>query len=133
MTSLPEAWAIIHNSLTVHATDAWLAGRFGAYAAMHHRYILCLEDRGRPAAMTPRWTRMKDGLRHMSAPLAKTDFVFKLATSQSYIADDYDPTPLRAAQPAPRGLLRAIGDGVAFIAESVKAWAARQTTLSAAP
>ncbi len=66
----------------------------------------------------------------MSAPLAKTDFVFKLATSQSYIADDYDPTPLRAAQPAPRGLLRAIGDGVAFIAESVKAWAARQTTLS---
>jgi uncharacterized protein YjiS (DUF1127 family) len=66
----------------------------------------------------------------MSAPLAKTDFVFKLATSQSYIDDAYDPTPLAAAQAAPRGLLRRIGDGVTFVAQSVKTWAARQATLS---
>jgi uncharacterized protein YjiS (DUF1127 family) len=66
----------------------------------------------------------------MSAPLAKTDFVFKLTTSQSYIDDAYDPTPLPAAQRAPRGLLRQIGDGVAFLARSVKSWAARQATLS---
>jgi len=80
--------------------------------------------------MTPRWTRVKDGLRHMSAPLAKTDFVFKLATSQSYIDDAYDPTPLAAAQPAPRGLLRQIGDGLAYLGQSVKTWAARQATMS---
>jgi uncharacterized protein YjiS (DUF1127 family) len=66
----------------------------------------------------------------MSAPLAKTDFVFKLATSQSYIDHDYDPTPARAAQPTPRSLFRLIGDGLAFVAEGVKAWAARQGTLS---
>jgi uncharacterized protein YjiS (DUF1127 family) len=66
----------------------------------------------------------------MSAQLAKADFVFKLATSQSYIDDDYDPTPLPAAQPAPRGLLRQIGDGLAYLALSVKGWAAKQATLS---
>jgi len=80
--------------------------------------------------MTPRWTRMKDGLRHMSAPLAKTDFVFKLATSQSYIDDDYDPAPFAAAQPAPRGLLRQIGEGLALFSRSIRNWAARQATLS---
>jgi uncharacterized protein YjiS (DUF1127 family) len=66
----------------------------------------------------------------MSAQFAKSDFVFKLATSQSYIDDRYDPTPLPAAQPAPRGLLRLIGDGLAYAAESVKIWVAKQTTLS---
>ena len=66
----------------------------------------------------------------MSAPLAKTDFVFKLATSQSYIDDNYDPIPLPAVQPAPRGLLRQIGEGLAYVAQSVKAWATRQATLS---
>lgn len=66
----------------------------------------------------------------MSAPLAKTDFVFKLATSQSYIDGNYDPRPLPAAQPAPRSLLRLIGDGVAFAVQGVKSWASRQTTLS---
>ena len=66
----------------------------------------------------------------MSAPLAKSDFVFKLATSQSYIDGDYDPTPRTAAQPAPRGLLRLIGDGLASVAQGFRAWAARQGTLS---
>jgi uncharacterized protein YjiS (DUF1127 family) len=65
----------------------------------------------------------------MSAPMAKTDFVFKLTTSQSYIDRDYDPTPARAAQPAPRGLLRVIGDGVAFAASGVKNWVSRHRTL----
>ena len=114
----------------VHAAGAWLAGRIGAYAAVHHRHILFREDRERSAAMTPRWTRSKDGLRHMSAPLAKTDFVFKLATSQSYIDDDYDPTPLPTARAASRGLLREIGDGLAFVAQSIRNWSARQATLS---
>ena len=80
--------------------------------------------------MTPRWTRIKDGLTPMSAPLAKTDLVFKLATSQSYIDDSYDPTPRVVAQPAPRGLLRQIGDGLAVLAQGVRAWAERQATLS---
>ncbi len=66
----------------------------------------------------------------MSAPLAKTDFVFNLATSQSYIDDNYDPTPRAAAQPAPRGLLRLVGDGLASFAQGVRAWAERQGTLS---
>jgi len=66
----------------------------------------------------------------MSAPLAKTDFVFKLATSQSYIDHSYDPTPLPAAQPAPHGLLRQIGDGLAFLVQGVKTWASREATLS---
>jgi uncharacterized protein YjiS (DUF1127 family) len=66
----------------------------------------------------------------MSAPLGKTDFVFKLATSQSYIGGDYDPTPLPMAQPAPRGLFRHIGDGLAFVVEGFKSWAAKQITLS---
>jgi uncharacterized protein YjiS (DUF1127 family) len=62
--------------------------------------------------------------------MAKTDFVFKLATSQSYIASDYDPTPAPVAQPVPRGLLRQIGDGLAFVAQGVKNWATRQGTLA---
>ncbi len=66
----------------------------------------------------------------MSAPLAKTDLVFKLATSQSYIDDDYDPTPVAAAQPARRGLLRQIGEGLSYLAQSVKAWASREATLA---
>jgi uncharacterized protein YjiS (DUF1127 family) len=80
--------------------------------------------------MTPRWTRVMDWIETMSAPLAKTDFVFKLATSQSYIDRSYDPTPAAAAQPAPRGLLRRIGDGLAFIGESAKNWAAKHATLT---
>jgi uncharacterized protein YjiS (DUF1127 family) len=66
----------------------------------------------------------------MSAHLADNDFVFKLATSQSYIDGNYDATPLPAAQAAPRGLLRRIGDGLAFVAQSIKTWSARQATLS---
>jgi uncharacterized protein YjiS (DUF1127 family) len=66
----------------------------------------------------------------MSAPIAKTDFVFRLATSQTYIDQDYDPTPAAATQPAPRGLLRLIGDGLAFAAQGVKAWANKQDTLA---
>jgi uncharacterized protein YjiS (DUF1127 family) len=66
----------------------------------------------------------------MSAPLAKSDFVFKLATSQSYIGGDYDPRPLPAEEPAPHGLLRQFGDGLAFVAQSVKNWASKQGTLA---
>jgi uncharacterized protein YjiS (DUF1127 family) len=62
--------------------------------------------------------------------MAKTDFVFKLTASQSYIDRDYDPTPARAAQPAPRGLLRAIGDGLASAANGVKDWMSKQGTLA---
>lgn len=80
--------------------------------------------------MTPRWTRVKDGLRPMSAPLAKTDLVFKLATSQSYIDHTYDPAPRTAAQAAPHGLFRQIGDGLASLAQGIRTWAARQATLS---
>jgi uncharacterized protein YjiS (DUF1127 family) len=85
--------------------------------------------------MTPRWTRMKDGPRPMSAPLAKNDLVFKLATSQSYIDQSYDdhsynPTPYTRAQPAPRGLLRQLGDGLASLAQGIRNWADHQATLS---
>jgi uncharacterized protein YjiS (DUF1127 family) len=66
----------------------------------------------------------------MSAPLAKTDLVFKLATSQSYIDHSYDPTPDLGAQPAPRGLLRQIGDGLATLAQGIRNWADRQATMS---
>jgi len=66
----------------------------------------------------------------MSAPLAKTDLIFKLATSQSYIDEHYDPAPHAVAQPAPRSLLRQIGDGLASFAQGVKNWADRQATLS---
>ncbi len=66
----------------------------------------------------------------MSAPLAKSDFVFKLATSQTYIGGDYDPTPVVEAPPAPRGVFRQIGDGLAFVVQSVKGWVARQSTLA---
>lgn len=70
------------------------------------------------------------GIKPMSAPLAKSDFVFKLATSQSYIGGDYDPTPIVEAPPAPRGIFRQIGDGLAFVVESVKGWATKQSTLA---
>jgi len=66
----------------------------------------------------------------MSAPLAKSDFVFKLGSSQSYIGGDYDPTPIVEAPPAPRGLFRQIGDGLAFVAQGIKSWANRQSTLA---
>jgi len=66
----------------------------------------------------------------MSAPLAKTDLVFKLATSQSYIDHSYDPTPDVGAQPAPRGLLRLIGDGLASLTQGIRNWASQQATLS---
>jgi uncharacterized protein YjiS (DUF1127 family) len=66
----------------------------------------------------------------MSAPLAKSDFVFKLATSQTYIDDTYDPRPLPAAQPASRGLLRFLGDGLAAVTQTVQTWATKQVTLS---
>jgi uncharacterized protein YjiS (DUF1127 family) len=66
----------------------------------------------------------------MSAPLAKTDLVFKLATSQSYIDHSYDPTPHARTQAAERGLLRQIGDGLASLAQGIRTWAARQATLS---
>ena len=80
--------------------------------------------------MTPRWTRVKDGLRPMSAPLAKNDLVFKLATSQSYIDHDYDPSPVAASEPTARGLLRQIGDGLAWLAQGIKTWVNRHATLS---
>jgi uncharacterized protein YjiS (DUF1127 family) len=66
----------------------------------------------------------------MSAPLAKTDLIFKLSTSQSYIDGSYDPTPYAGTQPAPRGLLRQIGDGLASLAQGIRNWADRQATLS---
>jgi uncharacterized protein YjiS (DUF1127 family) len=66
----------------------------------------------------------------MSAPLAKSDFAFKLATSQSYIGPDYDPAPRATADAAPRSLGRRVADGLAFAANSVKAWVGKQTTLS---
>jgi len=66
----------------------------------------------------------------MSAPLAKTDFVFKLATSQSYIDHTYDPTPGITAQPAPRGLLRQVADGLASLTQGIRNWADQQRTLS---
>ncbi len=62
--------------------------------------------------------------------MAKTDFVFKLTTSQSYIDRDYDPTPARTAQPGPRGLLRVIGDGLAFAANGMKNWVSKHGTLA---
>jgi uncharacterized protein YjiS (DUF1127 family) len=64
----------------------------------------------------------------MSAPLGKTDFVFKLASSQTYIGGDYDPTPLPIAQPAQHGLFRHIG--LAFLVQGLKNWAAKQVTFS---
>ena len=39
----------------------------------------------------------------MSAHFADKDFVFKLASSQSYIDSSYDATPNSVAQPAARG------------------------------
>lgn len=68
----------------------------------------------------------------MSAPLAKSDFVFKLSTSRSYIGPDYDPAPAQdqASQAAPRNLGRAIADGLAFVVAGVRDWASRQATLS---
>jgi uncharacterized protein YjiS (DUF1127 family) len=71
------------------------------------------------------------GIKPMSAPLAKSDFVFKLATSRSYIDADYDPAPVAYEQPAAAsGLLRQIGSGLAFVVQGVKSWATKQATLS---
>jgi uncharacterized protein YjiS (DUF1127 family) len=70
------------------------------------------------------------GIKPMSAPLAKSDFVFKLATSRSYIDADYDPRPAVYTQPAPRGLFRQLGSGLAFVVQGVRTWAARQATLA---
>jgi len=71
----------------------------------------------------------------MSAHLAENDFVFKLATSQTYIDhayDDhgYDPATLPGEQQASTGLLRWLGDGVAFVAQGFKNWMSREATLS---
>jgi uncharacterized protein YjiS (DUF1127 family) len=68
----------------------------------------------------------------MSAPLAKSDFVFKLSTSRSYIGSEYDPAPakVQVADPASRGLGRAIADGLAFVVAKVRAWFGRQFTLA---
>ncbi|HTC08009.1 MAG TPA: DUF1127 domain-containing protein [Acetobacteraceae bacterium] len=68
----------------------------------------------------------------MSAPLAKSDFVFKLSTSRSYIGSDYDPAQAEAQAPqaAPHGLGRAIADGLAFLVAGVRSWAGRQVTLA---
>ncbi len=68
----------------------------------------------------------------MSAPLAKSDFVFKLSTSRSYIGSDYDPAQaqVQAPQAAPRGLGRAVADGLAFLVAGVRSWAGRQVTLA---
>jgi uncharacterized protein YjiS (DUF1127 family) len=66
----------------------------------------------------------------MSAPLAKTDFVFRLSATQSYIGPDYDPPAAPIVRPAPRGLGRAIADGMAFLASKFGAWANRQTTMA---
>jgi len=66
----------------------------------------------------------------MSAPIAKTDLVFKLATSQSYIDHSYEPNPRVRPEVTPRNLLRAMGDGVAWVARGVRNWAARRATLA---
>ena len=68
----------------------------------------------------------------MSAPLAKSDFVFKLSTSRSYIGADYDPAPaqVQTAQPASRSLGRALADGLAFLMAGVRNWAGRQVTMA---
>lgn len=68
----------------------------------------------------------------MSAPLAKSDFVFKLSTSRSYIGPDYDPAPaqVQVSTAAPRSLGRAIADGLAFALAGVRGWVGRQTTLA---
>lgn len=63
--------------------------------------------------------------------MAKSDFVFKLATSQTYIDPTYDPTPAGVAQPAARGVLRAIGDGLAIVARGVMNWTGKQGTMAA--
>ncbi len=65
----------------------------------------------------------------MSAPLAKSDFVFKLSTSRSYIGSDYDPAPLPAAQPAPRSIGRATADVLAFVVAKARIWLDRQITM----
>ena len=66
----------------------------------------------------------------MSAHLVESDFFLKLATSQSYIDSSYDATPDSVARPAPRGLLRRIGDGLASLVQGVKTWSSRHATLS---
>ena len=70
----------------------------------------------------------------MSAPLAKSDFVFKLSTSRSYIGADYDPAPVAASIPAaataPRSLARKLGDGLALLVGEVTGWVRRQATFA---
>ncbi len=66
----------------------------------------------------------------MSAHLVESDFFLKLASSQSYIDNSYDATPDSVVQPAPRGLLRRLGDGLAFLVQGVKTWSSRHATLS---
>jgi uncharacterized protein YjiS (DUF1127 family) len=114
----------------VHAICAWLAGGFGAYTAVQHGSYCAAP---RPGALRRDDAALDPGegwIKTMSAPLAKSDLVFKLATSQSYIDHSYDPAPSIAAQPAPRGLLRRIGDGLASLAQGVRDWTDRQATLS---
>lgn len=66
----------------------------------------------------------------MSAPLAKSDLVFKLAASQSYIRQDYDPTPL----PAPRASRRPVGWRIAAVLASLvnaaRTWFEKHDTLA---
>jgi uncharacterized protein YjiS (DUF1127 family) len=66
----------------------------------------------------------------MSAPLNKSDFVFRLSTSQSYIGPDYDPTPLPALDAAAPSLGRRIGDKLAFVAGRVRTFVARRATMN---
>ena len=66
----------------------------------------------------------------MSAPLAKSDFIFKLANSQSYIDSGYDPAPLPSVHPVSGGLARALANGVALLVGKVRTWAEKQATLA---
>jgi uncharacterized protein YjiS (DUF1127 family) len=66
----------------------------------------------------------------MSAPLAKSDFIFKLANSQSYIDSGYDPTPLPSVRPASRSLVLAVANSVALLAGKVRTWVEKQATLA---
>ncbi len=66
----------------------------------------------------------------MSAPLAKNDFAFKLASSQSYIGPDYDPTPLRAPGASVRPAGWRIAAALASLLRAVTTWFEKQGTLA---
>jgi uncharacterized protein YjiS (DUF1127 family) len=66
----------------------------------------------------------------MSAPIAKSEFVFKLASSQSYIGPDYDPTPLPAPRASGRPAGGRIAAALALLVTAVRNWFEKHATLA---